>query len=255
MPKNRHLLKVKIRIQKILADRGISSRREGEKLIADGYVLVNNKIAQIGEKADPEADIITVKKSVLEKKAAEKIVVALWKPVGFVTSTKKTAVENRIIFDLLPRDFPRVFPVGRLDKDSSGLLLLTNDGKIAFEITHPKFSHQKVYEVLLTKPVIESDLEKIRRGEMRILGQKIKPAPVKVLGGARVEIILREGKNRQIRRIFRALGSGVKKLRRVAIGELFLKDLGIKEGEFRILTAEEIGRIFKEKSAKSKRRN
>ena len=246
MPKNRHFLKVKIRIQKILADRGIASRREAEKLIEAGVVFVNKKIAQIGEKADPEEDEIEVLQTALDQKAAEKIVVALWKPVGFVTSTKKTETEERIVLDLFPPDFPRIFPVGRLDKDSSGLLLLTNDGDISFTITHPKFSHEKTYEVLLTKPVSEEDLDLIRRGEMNILGQKIKPAPVKILGGARVEITLSEGKNRQIRRMFRKLGSGVKKLRRVAIGTLFLKDLGIQEGEFRILEQREISKIFEE---------
>ncbi len=237
---------MKIRIQKILADRGIASRRESEKMISEGVVFVNKKVAQIGEKADPEIDEIEVKKSALEKKAAEKIVVALWKPVDFVTSTKKTAMEKNIVLDLFPSDFPRIFPIGRLDKDSSGLLLLTNDGDIAFEIAHPKFSHQKTYEVLLTKPVPEQDLDRIRTGDMRILGQKIKPAPVRILGGSRVEIILREGKNRQIRRMFRALGSGVKKLRRIAIGNLFLQDLGICEGEFRILEKKEIQKIFEE---------
>jgi len=236
---------MKIRVQKILADRGVCSRREAEKLIAAGKVFVNKKIVQIGEKADPQKDEIVVEAAALEKKAAEKIVVAMWKPTGFVTSTKKTAFEKKNIFDLLPRDFPRVFPVGRLDKDSSGLLILTNDGKIAFELTHPKFFHEKIYEVLLTKPVSNADLEKIRRGEIFLFGKKIRPAPVKKLGGARVEIRLSEGKNRQIRRIFRTLGSGVKKLRRVGIGKLFLKDLKIKEGEFRILKKDEIQKLFR----------
>lgn len=233
-----------VRLQKILADRSIASRREAEKLISAGSVRVNGLIvAELGAKADPEKDVIEVEKNALQKKKEEKMTIALWKPVGFVTSTKKTLLEKNIVFDLLPKYIPRLFPAGRLDKDSSGLLILTNDGELAFSLTHPRFDHTKTYHVLLQKPVSDEDLLKIQRGKVRIMGKSVRPAPIKKLGGSRVEIILTEGKNRHIRRLFRAIGNGVKKLRRVAIGSLSLHELKIQEGEWKVLSKKEIEKL------------
>jgi pseudouridine synthase len=230
-----------VRLQKILADRGIASRREAEKFISLGAVSVNGEVVtEMGTKADPDRDIIVVKKDTLQTASQEKVTIALWKPLGVVSSSKKTEKEEHILTDLLPVRFPRLFSVGRLDKDSSGLILLTNDGSLAFELTHPRFFHSKTYHVLLAKPISEGAMEKIRRGTLHVLGEKIRPAKVTKLGGSRVEIILTEGKNRQIRRIFRSLGNGVKKLRRVAIGDLSLQKLGLAEGEWKILSKREI---------------
>lgn len=234
-----------IRLQKILADRGIASRREAERLITSGVVKVNGKkVTELGTRADPNKDIIEVEEEILDQREEQKIIVALNKPVGYVTSTKKTVTDPHIVLDLVPSSFPPLFPAGRLDKETSGLLILTNDGITANKLTHPRHGHEKTYEALLTKPVPEEDLDQIRHGELWILGKKIRPAPVERLGGSRVEIVLREGKNRQIRRLFRMLGSGVKKLRRVAIGNLRLEDLHLREGEMRALSEREVEKMF-----------
>jgi pseudouridine synthase len=233
-----------IRLQKILSERGIASRREAEKLIAAGHVRVNGKVVtELGTKADPATDTIEVDQQILKKKEVDKVVIALNKPPGFVTSTKTTAVEKNIVFDLLPKQYKGLFPIGRLDKDTSGLLLLTNDGDLAFRLTHPSFAHSKTYHVLLSKPINDQQLEKIRNGDIQILGRRMQPAPAKILGGARIEMILREGKNRQIRRMFRELGTGVKKLRRVAVGALDLADINIPKGRWKELNEKEISRL------------
>ncbi len=236
-----------IRLQKILAHRGVASRRESEKLILAGYVRVNGRVVtELGTKADPLKDSIEVNQQALKKKEDEKMTIVLWKPVGYVTSTKTTAVEKDIVFDLLPQDFPRLFPVGRLDKESSGFLLLTNDGELAFRLTHPKFLHTKTYHVLLHKPIDDESLEKIRKGTVRIMGEKVRPAQVRKLGGSRIEIILTEGKNRHIRRLFRALNNGVKKLRRIAVGHLYLDDLHLQEGQWKKLNTAQVQKLFQE---------
>jgi len=233
------------RLQKIIADQGICSRREAERLIQEGFVRLNGKVVtEMGVKADPKKDTITVDQKKLDQKEKEKVIIALWKPCGFVCSTKKTAEDPDIVLDLIPKKYHHLVPVGRLDKDSSGLLILSNDGDLTFRLTHPKFSHQKIYHVLLHKPLEEDGFSQIRKGEVRILGGYIQPAPIQKLGGARVEIILREGKNRQIRRMFRALGNGVKKLRRVAVGTLDLADLRLREGHWKILSPREIDQLF-----------
>jgi pseudouridine synthase len=201
----------KIRLQKIIADRGIASRREAERLIVSGSVTVNgNVVTEMGTKADPEKDTIEVDQNALQKKEAEKTTIALWKPIDYVTSTKRTPTEDKIVFDLLPKKLPRLFPAGRLDKDSTGMLILTNDGELAFSLTHPSFTHTKTYHVLLQKPISDEDIQKIQRGKVRIMRKNVRPAPIRKLGGSRIEIILTEGKNRHIRRLFRALGNGVK---------------------------------------------
>lgn len=233
-----------IRLQKILAERGIASRRGAEKLILEGAVSVNGKIiTELGTKADAKDDIIEVNKKSIQKREESKVVVVLHKPIGFVTSTKRTAVEKDIVLDLLPKKYQHLFPVGRLDKDSSGLLLMTNDGDLAFQLTHPKFLHTKTYHVLLANAVSQEVLDDIRNGAIKVLGQGVRPATVRKLGGSRVEIILTEGKNRHIRRLFRSIGTGVKKLRRVGVGKLHLDDLGLQEGMYRELNKAEISRL------------
>lgn len=232
----------RIRLQKVIADQGIASRREAEKLITAGAVKVDGKVVtELGTKVDPAMQTIEVDGKVLAEREQDKVTIALWKPVGFVTSTKKTPVDPDIILDLLPKNLHHLYPIGRLDKDSSGLIILTNDGDLAYRLAHPSFGHSKTYHVLLHKPIDDDALEQIRKGDIKILGQRLQPARVKKLGGARIEIVLREGKNRQIRRTFRALGNGVKKLRRVAIGGLVLDAIPLKrEGEWKSLTKPQI---------------
>ncbi len=233
-----------IRLQKAIADQGIASRREAEKLITAGAVKVDGKVVtELGTKVNPLEQKIEVDGKLLAQREQDKIVIALWKPIGFVTSTKKTATDPDIVLDLLPKDLQHLYPVGRLDKDSSGLIILTNDGDLTYTLMHPSFGHEKAYHVLLQKPLDDVSLTQIRKGDVKILGQSLQPAKVKKLGGARVEIILREGKNRQIRRTFRALGNGVKKLRRVAIGKLSLDSLGIEEGGWKQLDIGDIRQL------------
>ncbi|MEI7511110.1 MAG: pseudouridine synthase [Candidatus Peregrinibacteria bacterium] len=234
-----------VRLNKHLADKGICSRRAADALIAAGSVRINGKaVTELGTKVDSEVDTVTVDEKTLEKRDAELLYIALHKPVGYVTSTKKTEVETHNFLDLLPADFPRVFPVGRLDKDSSGLLLLTNDGDLAFRLSHPKFEHEKEYEVEIYNPLTDEMLQKMRDG-MYILGSKTRPAVVKKMGRNWFSIVLTEGKNRQIRRMVRALGSGVKNLKRVRIGKFRLLPT-LKSGEFQQLSKKEVDRYFGE---------
>ncbi len=234
-----------VRLQKAIADQGLASRREAETLITAGAVKVDGQVVtELGTKVDPGTQTIEVDGQVLARREQAKVVIAMWKPVGFVTSTKRTQAEPDIILDLLPKRLQHVYPIGRLDKDSSGLIILTNDGDLAFQLSHPRFGHEKTYHVLLQKPIEAQALEQIRRGDVKILGQTLRPAKVKKLAAARVEVVLREGKNRQIRRTFRALGNGVKKLRRVAIGQLSLDGLQLQEGAWRRLRPQEIRRLL-----------
>ncbi len=234
-----------IRLNKYLADQGICSRRSADVLISAGSVRINGKIiTELGTKVDPENDTVTVDENTLQKRTAEMVYIMLHKPVGYVTSTKKTEVETKNFVDLLPENFQRVFPVGRLDKDSSGLLLLTNDGDLAFRLSHPKFEHEKEYEVEIFNPLTDEMIQKMQNG-MYILGSKTKPARVKKMGRNIFSITLTEGKNRQIRRMVRALGSGVKNLKRIRIGKFKLLNT-LESGKYQILTPEEVKKYFSE---------
>ena len=242
-----------IRLQKILSERGIASRREAEKLILAGSVTVNGAVVtELGTRANPAADQIAVCGTALAAKKAKEAVVALWKPRGYTTTTRPgSAAEGRGVLELLPPKWRHLRPVGRLDRDSSGLLILTNIGELSLRLTHPRFAHQKTYHALLQRPPTTTEMAEIRQGKLRIGGETLQSAPVRVLGGARIEIVLREGKNRQIRRMFRAQGNGVEKLRRVGIGQLFLVKLGIAEGGWKQLSAPEQAALLATGSAKT----
>lgn len=234
-----------VRLNKYLADKGICSRRAADILISDGSVRVNGAVVtELGKKVNPAEDQVEVDEQVLEKRDAQRLYIALHKPVGYITSTKKTEVETKNFLDLLPSHFPRVFPIGRLDKDSSGLLLLTNDGDLAFRLSHPKFEHEKEYEVEIYNPLTDEMVQRMEQG-MYILGSKTRRARVKKLGRNIFSIIITEGKNRQIRRMVRALGSGVKTLKRVRIGGFFLPKT-LKPGDFHILSQEEVHCLLNE---------
>ena len=235
----------KVRLQKILADRGFCSRREAEKWISEKKVKVNGKIAEIGEKFDPENSQIEISEKFIKKVSSEKIVIAFNKPIGIVTSTKKTSVEKKIVLDFFPSSFPRIFPIGRLDKNSSGLLLLTNDGELAFRLTHPKFEKAKIYRVKVRFPISEKKMEKIRSGGITILNSKILPARIWKITKNEFRIELKEGKNRHIRRLFRKFGNEVLLLHREKIGDLSLLDLKLESGKFKILSKQEILKLEK----------
>ena len=227
-----------MRLQKYLSSAGYCSRRKGEDLIVSGKVKVNGKtVSELGTKIEPGVDRITVggKEITLEK---ELIYIVLNKPRGFVTSCRQPT--DKIVLDLV--DIPqRVYPIGRLDKDSTGLLILTNDGRLHHKLSHPSFDHEKEYEVDVKEPISDEALEEMARGVI-ILGGKTRPAKVEKKGPRKFRITLQEGKNRQIRRMVQAVGNSVVHLKRVRIAGLTLGKL--RTGNWRHLTDPEQQRLL-----------
>ncbi|WP_333654239.1 pseudouridine synthase [Dissulfurispira sp.] len=231
------------RIQKILAQMGIASRRKAEELIIEGRVTVNGKIATLGMKADPAKDHIKADGRLLVK-PEPKIYLVFNKPVGVVTSLSDP--EGRpTIKDFLKGIKYRVFPVGRLDYDSEGLLLITNDGDFAHCVLHPSKKIPKTYVIKVKGIVDEDAMQRLRRG-VRLEDGLTAPAKVKKVrlseSNSWVEITIYEGRKRQVRRMLEKVGYPVIKLRRIAIGSLKLGDL--RPGEMRRLTQEEIKRLM-----------
>ena len=233
-----------VRLQKYMADCGIASRRKSEEMIADGMVKVNGRIAVIGDKVNPVSDKIVVKGRKLNAAAKQKRwYIMINKPRGYVT-TMNDEMGRKCVAELV-KDIPaRVYPVGRLDRDSEGLLLMTNDGDFANKVTHPSKHVYKVYRVTVRPGINEEQLIKMSSG-MVIDGRKTAPAEVHVLqreeGRCVLEIILREGRNRQIRKMCEQLGIEVPRLKRIAIGQVKLG--GLKSGSWRELTKEEVHRL------------
>lgn len=241
------------RIQKILSARGICSRRKAEEYILAGLVKVNGSVAILGTKADPDVDTIEVDGKALQDRL-EMLYYVMNKPVGVETTniagsagnqgiernqgTGRTSLDSTAsVRDLLPPDLQgKIFPVGRLDKDSSGLLLFTNDGVLAFRLTHPKFDHEKEYEVTLDRPIDSLACRKIEEG-LFLGGNRTKPIKVRKMAPDRVRLVLTEGKNRQIRRMWQQVGYTVKELRRIRI--MTLADERLRSGACRALTGEE----------------
>lgn len=227
------------RVQKILAQMGIASRRKAEELIIEGRVTVNGKIATLGMKADPARDHIKVDGRLLVR-PEPKIYLVFNKPAGVVTSLSDP--EGRpTIKDFLKGIKYRVFPVGRLDYDSEGLLLITNDGDFAHCILHPSKKMPKTYVVKVKGIADEGEMEKLRKG-VRLEDGLTAPAKAKKIrqseSNSWIEITIHEGRKRQVRRMLEKVGYPVIKLRRIAIGGLKLGDL--KPGEMRRLTLEEV---------------
>lgn len=233
-----------IRLQKMLADCGVASRRKSEELINSGSVKVNGRIAQIGDKVDPYKDKVFVNgKRVTAAAKPRHRYIMLHKPRGFIT-TMSDERGRRCVAELI-KDIPeRVYPVGRLDKDSEGMLLFTNDGEFANLITHPKKDIYKVYRVTVRPTITEEQIVTFETG-MMLDGRKTAPAEVRVVkkeeGRVVLEIVLREGRNRQIRRMCEMLGLEVARLKRVAIGQVKLGML--KQGAWRDLTPEEVKKL------------
>lgn len=231
------------RIQKILAQMGIASRRKAEELIEEGRVTVNGKVAALGMKADPAKDHIKVDGRLLIR-PEPKIYLMFNKPVGVVTSLSDP--EGRpTIKDFLKGIKYRVFPVGRLDYDSEGLLLITNDGDFAHSVLHPSKKIPKTYVVKVKGIIDEAEMGKLRGG-VRLEDGLTAPAKVKRIRKADnnswVEITIYEGRKRQIRRMLENVGYPVIRLKRIAINGIKLGDL--KSGEIRHLTNEEIKRLM-----------
>ena len=234
----------KVRLQKLLAECGIASRRKAEELIQKGQVKVNGQVAQIGDKVDPISDKVVVfgkRVSIASKK--KHYYIMLHKPRGYVT-TMSDEKGRKCVADLV-KDVPaRLFPVGRLDRESEGLLLMTNDGDFANKVTHPAKHVYKVYRVTVRPKITEEQIAAMSVG-MVIDGKRTQPCEVRVKsreeGRVVLEIVLREGRNRQIRKMCEQLGLEVARLKRTAIGQLKLGML--PQGKWRELTADEVKRI------------
>jgi pseudouridine synthase len=227
-----------IRLQKYLADKGVASRRKCEEFIADGLVKVNGKVVtELGTKVDPETDLVEYNEKKIESIKSDYIYIMLNKPVGYITSLKQTDSSSPLVTDLLKKIKERVYPVGRLDKDSSGLLLLTNDGDFAYKLMHPSFEKEKEYIVTTMETVTRRMIERFEKGIM-IEGKKTYPAKVKRIELTKISIVLKEGRNRQIRKMLQKVGNTVSYLRRIRINNLTLRNL--KEGEYRFLSKDEV---------------
>ena len=244
----------KIRVQKLLAQRGVCSRRKAEEMIRAGRVAVNGRPISLGDGAVPGKDIIAVDGQRLPREEGAHVYLALHKPRGFVT-TMADDRGRRCVAQLVEGVGCRVYPVGRLDKDSEGLLLLTNDGEFANLAAHPSGHVAKTYRVTLRPGVTENQLERLSTG-IELDGKMTAPAKVRVLqeerGRAVVEIVLYEGRNREIRRMCEALGLEVARLKRTAMGPVRLGML--PQGQYRELTKEEVRGIIAEAKKGGKRK-
>lgn len=224
------------RLQKIIARAGLTSRRNAEKLILDGKVTVDGKIiTELGVKADAQKNKIRVDGKIL-KFDAKKIYILLNKPRGYVC-TANDERGRKTVLDLVTGISERIYPVGRLDLNSEGLLLLTNDGELMNALIHPKFKIEKTYRVKISGNVTEEKLDELRAG-IELEDGLTAPAEIFLLGENFVEITIHEGRNRQIRRMFAAIGCDVKRLKRVKFAGLTLD--GVAVGKFRNLTGSEI---------------
>lgn len=228
-----------VRLQKWLASAGVCSRRKGEVLIQAGRVAVNGQVVtELGVKIDPATDRVAVDGVPVSASDEALVYIILNKPRGVVTSCEQEGVP--VVVDLVQCD-ARIFPVGRLDKDSTGLVLLTNDGRLHHGLLHPSFDHEKEYEVTVARPIPEGALHSMAGG-MPLMGTKTRPAKVKRRSDRRFQITLKEGKNRQIRRMVRKVGHHVVALKRVRMASIRLGKL--KEGQWRHLTDREVERLL-----------
>ncbi|MBC2704350.1 pseudouridine synthase [Desulfobacula sp.] len=228
-----------MRLQKYLAHAGICSRRKAEEHILNGRVKVNHQIVtEFGTKIDPEKDKVFFNgQPVILKQKSPKIYIALNKPEGYVTSCSQQ--KTKIILDLIDID-ERVYPVGRLDKNSKGLVLLINDGDLHNKLSHPSFNHEKEYIVTTIHPISETALKNMAQG-MVIDKVKTRKANVKRISKNKFNIILKQGRNRQIRKMVGKTGNKVDVLKRIRMANINLENL--KEGKWRYLTSKEIKQL------------
>ncbi len=217
-----------MRLNKFVALSTGMSRRAADTLVAQGKIIINDSIGQLGQHIDTTLDIVTLDGKILEL-PRESVTIMLHKPTGYVCS--RDGQGSRTIYDILPPHYHTLKPVGRLDKDSSGLLLLTNDGTLAHKLTHPSFQKEKVYEVKLDHDLKEADLDAITKGVILDDGpSSLSLTPVSASNTDWI-VTMHEGRNRQIRRTFEAIGYKVVKLHRTHFGLYRLNDL--KPGKFK----------------------
>lgn len=230
------------RLQKYLANNGVTSRRKAEEDILAGKVKVNGKtVLELGTKVNPKVDKVEYEGNLI-KQEEKKVYILLNKPIGYVTTVKDQFARDTVM-DLVKKVDVKVLPVGRLDMYTSGAIILTNDGDFIYHVTHPKHEVEKTYTVTLKGKVTNEEVQKLRDG-VEIEDYVSKPAKVKILkideekNISRLEIIIHEGKNRQVRKMCEAVGKKVLALHRSKIGTINVKDLKI--GEWRYLKQEEV---------------
>lgn len=229
-----------MRINKYLAECGVASRRGADKIIEEKRVKRNGTlVTELGVEIDEERDVITVDGKKIRPEKFQYYL--LNKPKGYVTTVKDEHARHTVMELIKEADRVRLFPVGRLDYDTEGLLIITNDGDLAFRLTHPKNEVPKTYVAKIEGELKEADLAPLRKG-VTIDGEMTKPAKVKLLGTedkmSRVEVTITEGRNRQVRRMFESLGRRVEFLKRMRVGDL--KVGGLSRGEYRKLRPDEI---------------
>ena len=231
-----------MRINKFLAEQGVASRRGCDAIVAEGRVTINGKTAKAGDDVTP-ADTVMLDGKTLSHKVKYEYYL-LNKPKGYVCTVSDDK-GRKTVMDFLPQDCARVFPVGRLDYDTEGLLIFTNDGELTYKLTHPKNEIPKTYVVKTEKPVSEKDLSALRSGII-IDGIKTKKCNVTLLKtyktGSKLQITITEGRNRQIRKMIEATGNSVDFLKRIKVGDLTVS--GLNRGEVRKLRQEEINYLL-----------
>jgi len=245
------------RLQKLIAAAGIASRRHAEELISAGRVTVNGEvIKELGSKADPDKDHIKVNGKLInpQLQSREKLYVLLNKPKGYLSSLSDP--EGRpVVMELLPPSLGKLHPVGRLDFNTEGLLLLTNDGDFTNYVTAARNRVEKVYEVKVKGVPTDAGIDRLRRGVTLEDGTRTAPAKITKLNetqtNAWYEVLLHQGRNQQVRRMFEMIGHSVLKLRRVRIG--FLNDEHMKPGQYRFLSPGEVARMMKKQSHRLRR--
>ncbi len=228
-----------MRINKFIASNSGISRRKADELILEGKVFLNGKkITKLGTTVVPEKDKIEINGKEV-KATGKKLYLALNKPTGYIT-TRSDEKNRKTVMELIPKD-KNLKPAGRLDKESEGLLLLSNDGEFINKLTHPKFECEKEYYVVTDKPLTAKEINKIERG-VKIDGKKTYPSKIKMLKtnekGATLTITIHEGRNRQVRKMFASLGYNVEYLRRIRIGKIKIGSL--QKGRYRQLKLTEI---------------
>lgn len=230
------------RLQKILSSYGYGARRKCEEFIINGQVKVNGETAILGQKADADIDEITIDGKPIKSANTRNVYVLLHKPAGYVCTKEDIHAEKTIMELVKDVPFP-LHPVGRLDKNTKGLILLTNDGNFTNIVTHPSFSINKKYLALIQGKISRADIETLEKG-IELYGKKTSPCKINMRGYNKTkdmstcEVIIHEGKKRQVRKMFASIEKPVKSLTRIELGPLTLK--GVKEGTYRYLSMDEV---------------
>ena len=235
------------RLQKFLAESGLCSRRKAEALIIEGMVTVNGEKAELGGRVNPDIDLVQVNGKRVKVRKEKKVVLVMHKPQGY-SCTNDDPHAVRIVMDLLPKRYAshRLFCAGRLDKDSEGLLILTDDGALAHRLTHPSSEVRKYYSLKLSRPLDSEHVPLLEKGKL-VEGEflridKIRSRKSNKESTKRVEVVMGHGKKREIRRLFAVFGYRVERLKRIGIGRFVQKKL--PRGQVRELSSEEINLLF-----------